>query len=195
MTWASKERDWYKLVADIQSEIDANKEIIPIEHIRWIQHYLDHDEYSMAFEYLYLEIMERKESVFFLGKEKVREIALFFNLDDGNECMVDYLFWPKFQDFLDCPDAKGYQAHKDYNYGPGFEKEVILPSAKRVDALNWQTREVVGLKPNHPDIIRRGEKQVEDYRRELESITDEYWTCRVEIYEWRHTTDGGLKIS
>ena len=77
MTWASKERDWYKLVADIQSEIDANKEIIPIEHIRWIQHYLDHDEYSMAFEYLYLEIMERKESIFFWEKKKQGRLLYF----------------------------------------------------------------------------------------------------------------------
>ena len=100
MTWANKECDWNKLVADIQLEIDANEKIIPLEHIRWIQHYLDHGEYSMAFEYLYLEIMERTESVFFLGTEKAKDIALFFALDDENECMVDPKFWSKFQYFL-----------------------------------------------------------------------------------------------
>ena len=79
--------------------------------------------------------------------------------------------------------AIGRQKHKEHDYGPGFEKEVTLPSGKRVDALNWETREVVELKPNNPRAIRRGEKQVEEYRQELESITDECWTCRVETYD------------
>ena len=79
MTWANKECDWNKLVADIQLEIDANKKIIPLEHIQWIQHYLDHGEYGMAFEYLYLEIMGRTESVFFWEQRK-QKILLYFLL-------------------------------------------------------------------------------------------------------------------
>lgn len=100
MTWGEKERDWKSLVADIQSEIDANREIIPIKRIDEIQYYLDHDEYSMAFEYLYLEIMERPGSRFTLGQDKVREMALFFELNDEGECMIDHAFWPKFEKFL-----------------------------------------------------------------------------------------------
>ncbi|ACR13961.1 Rhs family protein [Teredinibacter turnerae T7901] len=79
--------------------------------------------------------------------------------------------------------AKGRQMHKDYDYGPGFEKEVTLPSGKRADAVNWETREVVELKPNNPNAIRRGEKQVEGYRQELQCTTGECWTSRVETYE------------
>lgn len=82
MNWGEKERDWAQLVANIQSEIDANNSIIPTERVRDIQHYLVHGEYSMAFEYLYLEIMERENSVFSLGEDKAREIALFCQLDD-----------------------------------------------------------------------------------------------------------------
>ena len=78
---------------------------------------------------------------------------------------------------------KGRKIHKDYDYGPGFEKEVTLPSEKRADAVNWETREVVELKPNNPNAVRRGEKQVERYRQELESITGESWTSRVETYD------------
>ena len=37
---------------------------------------------------------------FFLGTEKAKDIALFFALDDENECMVDPKFWSKFQYFL-----------------------------------------------------------------------------------------------
>lgn len=100
MTWGNKERDWKALVADIQSEIDANRGAIPDDRIVWVQHYLDHDEYSMAFEFLYLEIMEQHGTQFILGANKAREIALFFDLNDENECMVDHKFWPKFEAFI-----------------------------------------------------------------------------------------------
>jgi hypothetical protein len=100
MTWGNKERDWKSLVVDIQSEIEANKHIIPKERVADIEHYLNHGEYSMAFEYLYLELMERHGTQFILGADKAREIALFFELDDENECMVDHKFWPKFEAFL-----------------------------------------------------------------------------------------------
>jgi len=101
MAWGSKERDWSALVSDIQQEISANRHILPPIHLESIQHYLDHGEYSMAFEYLYLEIMERPNSQRTLGSEKVREIALFFELNDENECMVDHRFWPKLEAYLD----------------------------------------------------------------------------------------------
>ncbi|WP_417582457.1 hypothetical protein [Nitrincola sp.] len=101
MTWGNKDHDWKKLISDIQSEIDANKDVIPKERLSNIQYYLDHDEYSMAFEYLYLEIMEREGACFTLGKQSVKEIALFFDLNDENECMVDARFWPKLQAFLE----------------------------------------------------------------------------------------------
>jgi hypothetical protein len=100
MTWANKKRDWNALVADIQSEIDANMDHIPTDRIKDIQHYLDHDEYSMAFEYLYLEIMERTGAKCTLWDAKITDIALFFNLNDENECMVDGDFWTKLQLFL-----------------------------------------------------------------------------------------------
>ncbi|MFC0583826.1 RHS repeat-associated core domain-containing protein, partial [Ralstonia solanacearum] len=79
--------------------------------------------------------------------------------------------------------ARGRQAHKAYDYGPGFEKEFTLPSGKRADAVNQATREVVELKPNNPSAVRRGERQVDGYRRELEKITGECWSCRVITYE------------
>jgi len=77
----------------------------------------------------------------------------------------------------------GRQKHKEWNPGAGFKKEVRLPSGKQADAVNYQTREVVELKPNNANAIRRGEKQVEGYRKELERETGECWTCRVETYD------------
>jgi RHS repeat-associated protein len=79
--------------------------------------------------------------------------------------------------------ARGRQAHREYDYGPGFEREFTLPSGRRADAVNLQTNEVVELKPNNPRAIRRGERQVEGYRQELEDMTGECFTCRVVTYD------------
>jgi len=79
--------------------------------------------------------------------------------------------------------ARGRQVHKDWNYGSGFEKEFTLPSGKRVDAINFETKTVVELKPNNPRAIGRGEKQVEAYRQELERVYGGSWTSKVETYD------------
>ena len=100
MTWAGKKCDWKKLVETLQSEINANSSVIPADRLSAIQPYLDHDEYGMAFEFLYLEIMERPNSHFTLGEARAREMALFFDLNDEDWCWVDHRFWPKFEDFL-----------------------------------------------------------------------------------------------
>lgn len=42
----------------------------------------------------------------------------------------------------------GRQAHKDWNPGEGYQKEVKLPSGKRADAVNFETRDVKELKPD-----------------------------------------------
>lgn len=79
--------------------------------------------------------------------------------------------------------SRGRQAHKDYKPGKGYEKEVTLPSGKRVDAINWKTRTVKELKPNNPRAIRRGKKQLELYKKELEEITGETWTTKLDTYD------------
>ncbi|MEW6747783.1 MAG: hypothetical protein AB1486_34075 [Planctomycetota bacterium] len=77
----------------------------------------------------------------------------------------------------------GRQAHKDYDPGPGYEKEVTLPSGKRADAVNAETRDVRELKPDNPRAVKRGEKQVEGYRKELGETTGEKWTSGVDTYK------------
>lgn len=79
--------------------------------------------------------------------------------------------------------ARGRQAHKEHDYGPGFKKEDTLPSGKRPDAFNPETGEVIELKPNNARAIRRGERQVEGYRRELEDVYGRPFTGRVETYD------------
>jgi len=77
---------------------------------------------------------------------------------------------------------RGKQAHKDWDPGEGYEKEVTLDNGKRADAVNWEKRHVKELKPDNPRAKREGERQVERYRRELERMTGEPWTGSVETY-------------
>ncbi|MCP4406090.1 MAG: hypothetical protein GY801_53460, partial [bacterium] len=80
--------------------------------------------------------------------------------------------------------ACGREAHESYkNALPGdYEHQVTLPSGKRPDAVNWETRNVRELKPNNPKAISEGRRQVEKYRKELEEIADEFWTADVDTY-------------
>lgn len=78
---------------------------------------------------------------------------------------------------------KGQQAHKDRQYPEGFEKEVRLPSGKRMDAYNRETKEIIELKPNNPRAIKQGEKQVEGYCRECNQVNGSGHTGRVETYD------------
>jgi hypothetical protein len=50
------------------------------------------------------------------------------------------------------------------------------------DAVNRETRDVKELKPDNPRAVRRGERQVEGYRKELEETTGKPWTGKVETY-------------
>lgn len=78
---------------------------------------------------------------------------------------------------------RGRQVHTDWQPGEGYEKEVRLPSGRRADAVNTEKKDVKELKPNNPRAIKRGEKQVETYRRELEEWRGGEWTGQVETYE------------
>lgn len=76
------------------------------------------------------------------------------------------------------------RAHGNYGTTLGSEHDtrVRLPSGRRPDAVNWGTPEVRELKPDNPRTVRRGERQVERYRQELEEVTGEPWTSVVDVY-------------
>jgi hypothetical protein len=64
--------------------------------------------------------------------------------------------------------ARGRQAHADANYGPRFSKEFTLPSGRRGDGINSDTRTVIELKPNKPRAIQQGERQLSAVHRRTE---------------------------
>lgn len=79
--------------------------------------------------------------------------------------------------------AGGREAHKTWDPGPGFQKEIRLPSGKRCDALNPETCEIKELKPENERARRRGERQLENYKRELEEQTGKEHKTKLETYK------------
>lgn len=79
--------------------------------------------------------------------------------------------------------ALGRPTHAAWDYGPGFEKEFTLEAGGRVDAINFETREVVELKPNNPRQIRLGGQQLDDYIAKLNAqFPGDPWTGRLVTY-------------
>jgi hypothetical protein len=61
----------------------------------------------------------------------------------------------------------GRAAHKAWDAGEGFVKEVTLKSGRRADAVNVATRTVKELKPDNPAAMRRGAAQAKKYAKEV----------------------------
>ena len=59
--------------------------------------------------------------------------------------------------------------HKAYHAGE-YGKEFRLPSGKRIDFLDVKNRRIYELKPFNPRAMKQGEKQLQMYLQELETI-------------------------
>lgn len=79
----------------------------------------------------------------------------------------------------------GKAIHASYDYGPGFEREFTLANNERVDAVNFETREVLELKPNNPKAIRLGLRTAQRYAAQLDKQFpgDRPFTYRVVTYD------------
>jgi RHS repeat-associated protein len=67
--------------------------------------------------------------------------------------------------------AKGRQMHKAYDYGSGVKKEQSLPSRKRMDGYDAENKVIHELKPNNPNAIKKGMKQLDGY---IDEANEEY---------------------
>ncbi len=79
----------------------------------------------------------------------------------------------------------GQKIHNQYKLDVPGRKEYILPSGKRVDFLDRKNGIIYELKPNNLRSIRVGMKQLEMYRRELQTIPafkDVSWRIILETY-------------
>ncbi len=76
----------------------------------------------------------------------------------------------------------GREAHRLWDPGQGFIKEFRLPSGLRPDAVNFNTKQVLELKPNNARAIRLGWKQVGGYVDELNREFGGGWSGNVVTY-------------
>lgn len=97
MKWEENE---HQFRSEIKSMIEANEAFIPDARLADIRHYFEHGELSMAFEYLMMEIIDHNNNETKLDHERAAELALIFQLNDVNNCMIDGEFWQKFQNYL-----------------------------------------------------------------------------------------------
>ena len=67
------------------------------ESIDSVNHYVDHDEYEMAFEGLFLEIMQLKE-IPKIDWQKSKEVGELLKLNE--ESVFDFDFWNKFENYI-----------------------------------------------------------------------------------------------
>ncbi|MET0625293.1 MAG: VWA domain-containing protein [Pyrinomonadaceae bacterium] len=87
----------------------------------------------------------------------------------------------------------GRQAHRDYNPGPDYSLDRPLKSGRRPDAVDYGNKVVRELKPNNPRAVRRGERQVDRYRDELQREHGGDWKRAVDTYE--PDGNGGFKYT
>ena len=93
-----KENTWNYIQAFIHSALKTARPELDEESIEAVQHYLDHDEYEMAFEGLFIEIM-KLQNVPEINFRESREVAKLLNLH--KESVFDTDFWSKFDDFTE----------------------------------------------------------------------------------------------
>ena len=92
-------------------------------------------------------------------------------------------------------DEKGYtkssldlgkKVHKEYMSDVADDvnkiKEYVLPSGKRVDFIDFENKIVYELKPNNPNQIRKGTKQLAGYLEEIETVYGKGWSSVLDTY-------------
>ena len=80
----------------------------------------------------------------------------------------------------------GREVHKEYkvdsvNNATTF-KEYTLPSGKRVDFIDFETKTIYELKPHNPNQISAGTKQLQGYLSEVESVFGGTWNVVLDTY-------------
>ena len=89
--------NWMKAKSFITSLLADVKEQLDEESIEAVEHYVDHDEYEMAFEGLFIELIKLniKPSI---DTKKILEIGKFLNLNQDS--VFDDTFWDKLINYL-----------------------------------------------------------------------------------------------
>jgi hypothetical protein len=88
---------WNKINIFLKSTLNEVGSYLDEDSIKTVNHYIDHDEYEMAFEIIFLEIMKmHKKPV--IDYKQTTETALHLKLD--KQTIFDIDFWKKYKDWL-----------------------------------------------------------------------------------------------
>ena len=94
INWNMIESFLKKTILLVSSKLDQKS-------IEAVNHYVNHAEYEMAFEGLFIEIMKMNE-VPDIDFSKSKEIGLLLKLD--KESVFDVGFWKKFKNYVDAKE-------------------------------------------------------------------------------------------
>ena len=75
---------------------------------------------------------------------------------------------------------QGKQMHKNWDYGPGVKKEVVIGEGARVDGIDFVDHIVYELKPNNTRAINLGMRQLDRY---LSILGVEDWAGVLVLYD------------
>ena len=78
---------------------------------------------------------------------------------------------------------KGQAMHKQMDYGPGVLKEKPIAPGCRVDGIDIDNRIIYELKPNNPQAIARGMKQLDRYTSAASEQFGGKWTGVLKLYD------------
>jgi hypothetical protein len=92
--------DWHSINNFIRKSLEENQDSLDQETIDFVNHYLQYDEYEMAFEGLFIELMDLGQSSN-VDLEKSWEIGQELELHKYS--IFDETFWVKFEIFARKP--------------------------------------------------------------------------------------------
>ena len=78
---------------------------------------------------------------------------------------------------------RGREMHKVMDYGPGVKKEISIAPGCRVDGIDFNNRIIYELKPNNPQAIARGIKQLNRYTEAAKQQYGGTWTGVLKLYD------------
>lgn len=78
---------------------------------------------------------------------------------------------------------RGKEMHMQMDYGPGVQKEVTIAKGCRVDGIDFNNKIIYELKPNNPQAIAKGMKQLERYTTAANQSYGGEWTGVLKLYD------------
>lgn len=92
--------EYYEIKDIVEADLKANLHVLPKRRVNDIRHYLDYGQLQMAFEYLYSEIMERKDAVCTISYQELFQLTEKFELQKNENTRVNGMFWEDLNNYI-----------------------------------------------------------------------------------------------